>query len=87
MDRFATFLHIVPHLIRLPQDSASARRGQLRCPSASMDDLDQRKDTLQSWRQLEEEIRDLYDLIAEFANIVVGSGVRKERKEGKEEQK
>ncbi len=44
-------------------------------PSASLDDLDQRKDTLQSWRQLEEEIRDLHDLIAEFSNIVVG-GVR-----------
>ncbi len=34
-------------------------------------DLDQRKGTLQSWKNLEEEIRDIYELIAEFSSIVV----------------
>ncbi len=34
-------------------------------------DLEQRKNTLQSWKMLEEEIRDLHDLIAEFSNIAV----------------
>lgn len=35
-------------------------------------DLAQRKDTLQSWQNLEVEIRDLQDLIATFSNIMVG---------------
>ena len=37
-----------------------------------MTDLEQRKNTLQSWQNLEVEIRDLQDLIAQFSNIVVG---------------
>ena len=40
-------------------------------------DLDARKETLASWRNLEEEISDLQDLIAQFSNIVtVAAGVR-----------
>ena len=35
-------------------------------------DLAQRKDTLQSWQNLEGEIRDLQELIAQFSNIMVG---------------
>ena len=39
-------------------------------------DLDARKETLASWRNLEEEISDLQDLIAQFSNIVtVAAGV------------
>ena len=45
-------------------------------------DLDARKETLASWRNLEEEISDLQDLIAQFSNIVtVAAGVRQMRQE------
>ena len=42
-------------------------------------DLDARKETLASWRNLEEEISDLQDLIAQFSSIVTvaAAGVRK----------
>ena len=44
--------------------------------SSSSSDLDARKETLASWRNLEEEISDLQDLIAQFSNIVnVAAGV------------
>ena len=39
-------------------------------------DLDRRKDTLKSWQGLEEEIRDLHELITEFSAFVVTVGVR-----------
>ena len=46
--------------------------------SCSSSDLDARKETLASWRNLEEEISDLQDLIAQFSSIVtVAAGVRR----------
>ncbi|XP_059088807.1 uncharacterized protein LOC131884927 isoform X2 [Tigriopus californicus] len=39
--------------------------------TTSINDLDRRKDTLQSWQRLEEEIRDFQLLIAEFSSNVV----------------
>ena len=48
--------------------------------TASSSDLDARKETLASWRNLEEEISDLQDLIAQFSSIVTvaaAAGVRK----------
>ena len=45
---------------------------------SSSSDLDARKETLASWRNLEEEISDLQDLIAQFSSIVtVVAGVRR----------
>ena len=45
--------------------------------ASSSSDLDARKETLASWRNLEEEISDLQDLIAQFSSIVtVAAGVR-----------
>ena len=47
--------------------------------SSSSSDLDARKETLASWRNLEEEISDLQDLIAQFSSIVTvaAAGVRR----------
>ena len=46
--------------------------------SCSSSDLDARKETLASWRNLEEEFSDLQDLIAQFSSIVtVVAGVRR----------
>ena len=46
--------------------------------SSFSSDLDARKETLASWRNLEEEISDLQDLIAQFSSIVTvaAAGVR-----------